>query len=161
MSWPRVFAARVRGLVFGSRLDSQLEDELRFHLEMQAEDNLRTGMNASEARYEAMRRFGGMESVKEEYREHRTFATIDGFVRDIRYAARTLRHSPAFTVVAVLTLAIGIGINATVFTVANAVLFKGFPLVERNDRLLYISSSPGCCVSTGQISKIGGRRRNP
>jgi len=147
VSWPRVLAARVRGLVFGGRLDSQLEDELRFHLEMQAEDNIRTGMNPSDARYEAMRRFGGMESVKEEYRESRTFAAVETLFRDLRYALRTLGQKPGFTAVAVMTLAIGIGVNAAVFTVTNAVLFKGFAHIERSDRVLYMTSSEGCCVS--------------
>jgi putative ABC transport system permease protein len=147
VSWPRVLAARVRGLVFRGRLDSQLEDELRFHLEMQAEDNIRIGMSPSEARYEAMRRFGGMQSVKEEYRESRTFAAVETLFRDLVYAARTLHKNPGFTAVAVTTLALGIGVNAAVFTVTNAVLFKGFSYIERSDRILYMTSSEGCCVS--------------
>jgi putative ABC transport system permease protein len=147
MSWPRVFSARVRGLVFRGQLDRQLDDELRFHLEMQAEDNLRNGMDPEEARYDAMRRFGGMLAVKEEYRENRTFAAVEAFFRDIRYTLRTLGRNPGFTAVAVMTLAIGIGVNAAVFTVTNATLFKGFPQVDRNDRLLYMTSGRGCCVS--------------
>ncbi len=147
MSWPRVFAARVRGLVFGGRLDTEMEDEFRFHVEMQAQENMRSGMNPTEARHDAMRRFGGMESVKEEYRENRTFTAIETFFRDIRYAARTLRNSPGFTAVALMTLALGIGVNTAVFTVTNAVLFKGFSDIDRNDRILYLSSSEGCCVS--------------
>src|SRR5579863_2931944 len=117
-----------------------MDDELRFHLEMQAEDNLRTGMNPSEARYDAVRRFGGMESVKEEYREHRRFAAIETLFRDMGYAARTLRNSPGFTAVAVITLGVGIGANAAVFTVTNAVLFKGFSYIEKNDRILYMTN---------------------
>ncbi len=125
-----------------------MEDELRFHLEMQAEDNLRIGMDPAEARYDAMRRFGAMQSVKEEYRENRTFAAIETLFRDIRYALRTLIETPGFTAVAVMTLALGIGANATVFTVTKAALFAGFPLVDRNDRILYITSrEQGCCVS--------------
>jgi len=147
MSWRRVFAARLRGLVFRDRLDTQLDDELRFHLEMQAEDNLRTGMNPSEAHYDAMRRLGGMESVKEEYRESRTFAAVETLLRDVRYAMRTLGQNPGFTAVAVMTLALGIGVNTAVYTVTNAVLFKGFSYIDRNDRILYMTSSEGCCVS--------------
>ena len=73
---------------------------------------------------------------------------LDSLAHDGRDAWRGMRRSPAFTTVAVMTLALGIGVNAAVFTLTSAVLFKGFPLVARNDRLLYISSRGyGCCVS--------------
>ena len=73
--------------------------------------------------------------------------TVESFVTDLRYALRGLRRNPAFTLAAVTMLALGIGVNAAVFTVTKAALFSGFPLVERNDRILYITSSRGCCVS--------------
>ena len=72
---------------------------------------------------------------------------IDGLVQDVRYAARTLRKNSGFTLVAIAMLGLGIGINALVFTVADTVLYRGFPLVHRNDRLLYMTSGRGCCVS--------------
>ena len=147
MSWPRVFAARLRRLVGRGRVERQMEEELRFHLEMQIDDNLRLGMHPDEARYDAMRRFGGVESMKEEYRERRGFAAIETFIRDVSYAVRALRKNPGFTAVAVMTLALGIGVNATVFTVTKAALFAGFPMVKDNDRVLYLSSGRGCCVS--------------
>src|SRR5580704_13457975 len=69
---------------------------------------------------------------------------LDGFVQDVRHSIRGLRHSPGFALTAIATLAVGIGVNAAVFTVTNAMLFKGFPLVERNDRILYMGSAgPG------------------
>jgi putative ABC transport system permease protein len=77
----------------------------------------------------------------------RGFAWVDELRRDITLALRMLRTHPAFTVVAVLTLGVGIGVNTIVFSVTNAVLFKGFPLVDANDRLVYMTSGPGCCVS--------------
>ena len=71
----------------------------------------------------------------------------DGIARDIHFAVRTLRRSPAFTLTAVLMLALGIGVNAMVFTVTSAVLFNGFPLVKDNDRIVYVTTGVGCCVS--------------
>lgn len=79
--------------------------------------------------------------------EHRGFAWIDEWRRDVTLALRVLRAHPAFTLVAVLTLGVGIGANTIVFSVTNAVLFKGFPLVAANDRLVYMTSGQGCCVS--------------
>ena len=147
MSFPKRFAARLRGHLWKSRRDRELEEELRFHLDMQFEDNLRLGMSAEEAAYEAMRRFGGIESVKEQHREHRSFASIESLLRDIHYGVRALRNNPAFATVAIVTLALGIGVNATVFTVAKAALFAGFPMVRNNDRILYLSTGRGCCLS--------------
>lgn len=147
MSRLNVLLARVRGFLTRSSVERQLDDELRFHLEMQIEDNIRRGMSPREARYDAMRSLGGIESMKEQYREGRGFATLEAFLRDIGYAARTLRRNPAFTAVAIATLALGIGVNAIVFTVTKAALFAGFPMVEGNDRILYISSGRGCCAS--------------
>ena len=125
------------------RAERQLDDELRFHLEMQIEGNIRLGMSPREARYDAMRRFGGLESTKREYRERRNFTATEGFGKDVVYAARALRGNPGFTAVAVVTLALGIGINATVFTVTDSVLFKGPPLVYRSHRLLYLTMDRG------------------
>src|SRR5262245_27757561 len=77
------------------------------------------------------------------------FGWLDSLTEDVRYACRGMRGSPGFTMVAVMTLALGIGVNATVFTVTNAVLFKGFPRVDPDNRILYIDSRKGtaCCVS--------------
>ena len=74
MSWASVVAARLRGLFEHKRLERELDDEVRFHLEMQIEDNLKAGMDPAEARYAALRSFGGMEPMKESYRERRAFA---------------------------------------------------------------------------------------
>jgi predicted permease len=140
-------------------MERELEDELRFHLDMQFEENLRHGMSAEEAAYEAMRRLGSIESVKEQHREHRSFAMIESLVRDVHYAARALRNNPGFAAVAIVTLALGIGVNATVFTVAKAALFAGFPMVENNDRILYLSSGRGCCVSLTEMPRTNWPRQ--
>src|SRR5207247_639977 len=100
MSWPSVFAARLRGLFSKSRMERELEDEVRFHLEMQAEDNRRAGMNPVEARYAAMRSFGGVEPMKEAFRERRTFAWVETITQDMSHGVRLLCRQPGFTIAA-------------------------------------------------------------
>jgi predicted permease len=89
---------------------------------------------------------GGLK-VKSRDRDTAVFPLLDGVLQEFRYAIRGMRRAPGFTGVAVAILALGIGINAIVFTITEAVLFKGFPLVKENDRAVYLSSGRGCCVS--------------
>ncbi|HEY4282441.1 MAG TPA: ABC transporter permease, partial [Chthoniobacterales bacterium] len=126
--------------------ERQLAAELQFHIDSAVADHMNAGMSESAARRHARLQFGGIEQVKEECRDARGRRFLEDFFRDLRYAIRSLRRSPGFTLTAIATLALGIGINTAVFTVTNAVLFKGFPLVNGNDRLAYISDH-GCCVS--------------
>src|SRR5260370_10941111 len=139
MSWVSVFAARLRGLFVRSKLERDLDDEVRFHLEMQAEDNLRAGMDPAEARYAARRSFGGVEPMKEQHREGRALALVETIRQDVRYALRTMRASPVFFLTAILIVGLGIGASSTVFSVVNALLLRPLPFSDPG-RLVWVAN---------------------
>jgi len=138
MLWTQQLWLKLQTLFGRERAAQQLEDELQFHLEQQAAENLAAGMSEEEARYAAMRIFGNAATVKEETRDTWGWITLEQITQDLRYGFRSLRRSPLFTAVAVLTLALGIGANTAIFSLIDQVLLELLP-VKHPEQLVVVA----------------------
>ena len=130
MSWlERLFARK--------RLETDLDKELRFHFESQVADKVRSGIPEMEARRLTRIEFGGIEQIKENCRESRGTLWVESLVQDLRYGARQLCKSPGFTLIAIVSLALGIGANTAIFTLLNAILLRPLPVQNPGELLLF------------------------
>lgn len=164
LNWIRT---RIRALLVRNRMDAELDDEIRLHIELETEKNLRDGLSPSEARRRALVAFGGVERYREQARDVRGVRPLEDSWRDVRYAVRALLHTPGSSFLAVLTLALAIGAGTTTYSVVSAVVLNSLPFQEP-DRLVNVRVAPkersfsgGGRPSTGPTAKpLAGRLRS-
>ncbi len=147
MRWINKMRLRLRSLLRRPHVEQELNSELQFHLEQQIEENLAAGMSREEAQHAARRTFGNVASLKEEARDTWGLSLLTTLWQDISYGIRTLSQSPGFTAVVVVSLALGIGANTTVFSVVNAILLRSLPY-EDPERIVVIQATD---TQSGQL----------
>ena len=135
-----VWFRRLRGMLDRDRRERDMHEEIEAHLLMHIDDNRRAGMSLEEARRVALVKLGGIEQVREQYRDGSGLPAIEDVLKDIRFALRMMRRSPGFSLVVLLTLAIGIGANTVMFSVVNTLLLKSLPYADPQ-RLMFVQTA--------------------
>ena len=126
----RRFFKRLTSWARKERDEERLQAEIEEHLAMQTAENVRAGLSPTEARRQAVLKFGGVEAMKEDYRDQKGLPFLETLAQDTRHTLRRLRMAPAFTIATVLTLALGIGATTSIFTLVHAVLLKSLPVAN-------------------------------
>ena len=132
---------RLRSILLGRRVERELDEELQFHLDHKIEEGMARGLSAQEARDAALRAMDGLEQRKEEMRDMRRIHWLTDFVDDVRYAIRSLRRTPALSALVVITLALGIGMTTTPFSMVDALIFRPYPVPHPNEVVTLVSTS--------------------
>jgi predicted permease len=152
MSALRSWFVRFGGLFSKRRQDRELDAEMESHLQMHIEDNLRAGMTPEEARRNALIKFGGLDQAKETYRTRRGLPWLETLARDLRFGLRMLAKSPSLTTIVVITLALGIGVNAAIFSVVNSFLLRPLPVPHPEQIVVLASHQQGAPLGASNFS---------
>ncbi|HEX4164557.1 MAG TPA: permease prefix domain 1-containing protein, partial [Bryobacteraceae bacterium] len=157
MRWTAPFRSTLRWIFRRQQHELELDQELQSHLEQEIENNIRSGMSPDEARFAAQRLVGSLSLHKEECRDSRRIGITDALARDLRYAVRTLSHARLFTAIAIVTLALGIGANTTIFTFIENILLRQLPV---QDPQQLVSLNWGGMVNVSYPNYLDFRDRN-
>src|ERR1700720_4724386 len=141
MRWYYKLPLRLRSIFHKNRAELDLSEELQFHLQNQIDEYVAQGMNPKEARHAALRSLGGIEQAKQECRDARKVNLIENFLQDVRFGLRMLRRNPGFSILAILCLTLGIGANAAVFSWIEGILFRPYPAVAHQEKLLAVTGT--------------------
>jgi len=144
----RRFFKRLSSWATNQQDEERLRAEIEEHLALQAADNVRAGLSPVDARRQSVLKFGGVEAIKESYRDQRGLPFLEALIQDTRHGLRRLRMAPAFTIATVLTLALGIGATTSIFTLVHAVLLKSLPVANPGE-LYRLGRETRCCYVGG------------
>jgi hypothetical protein len=137
----RRFFARLAGLATSRAQDERLREEIEEHIALQTAENIRAGLSPVEARPQAMLKFGGVEAIKEDYRAERGLLFIENLLQDARYAMRSLRRTPGLTAFVMITLALGIGMTSSIFSMVDALIFRPYPVPHPSGVVTLVSTT--------------------
>ena len=152
MRWTRTLRLRVRSLFRSSQVELELDEEFQYHLQHLIDDYVAAGMSPPDARYKALREMGAIEQRKEECRDARGLALVDTLRQDVPYALRGVRRNPVYSVVLVLSLALGIGANTAVYSVLYALLFRSLPIMDAHQLVQFVTYHQGVEHHGGSFS---------
>src|SRR6202162_2642965 len=137
----RRFFSRLASLVTRRVQDERLREEINEHIALQTAENIRAGLSPVEARRQALLKFGGVEAIKQDYRARRGLPFVENVVQDVRFALRSLHHTPGLTAFVVMTLALGIGMTSATFSMVDALIFRPYPVPHPSSIVTLVSTT--------------------